>query len=203
MRLRVSQNSILTELVDRLAPIAGLVRILLFGSVARGEADEYSDYDLLVLFKDRASMWDGWDAVFAATGPMNLDIHAIPETIDEFNSANPVFLRELVRDGRVLFSREPFAARISSPLSRPFSVVSYDLSSLSYKMKMRVLYSLYRRGRGGMVGGSGGVKLGSGCLLVPREAAQEIMDLARSSGAKVTKVDVLVDERSPARGQSR
>ncbi|HYR04375.1 MAG TPA: nucleotidyltransferase domain-containing protein [Nitrososphaerales archaeon] len=185
----------MNELVDRMAPIPGLVGILLFGSVARGEADEYSDYDLLVLFKDRASMRDGWDAVFAATGPMNLNIHAIPETMDEFSRANPVFLRELEKDGRVLFSREPFATRISSQLARPFSVVSYDLSSLSYKEKMRVLYRLYRAGRGGIVEGNGGVKLGSGCVLVPRDAGREIVDMARSSGAKATKIDVLLEER--------
>jgi len=115
--------------------------------------------------------------------------------MDEFSKANPVFLRELEKDGRVLFSREPFATRISSPLARRFSIVSYDLSSLSYKEKMRVLYRLYRAGRGGMVGGSGGAKLGSGCVLVPREAGREIVDMARSSGAKATKIDVLLEER--------
>src|SRR5436853_192218 len=114
------------------------------------------------------------DAVFAATGPMNLNIHAIPETLEEFSKANPVFLRELERDGRVLYSREPFGTRVSSPLARPFSIVSYDLSSLSYREKMRVLYRLYRAGRGGLVEGSGGVKLGGGCVLVPRDAGQKI-----------------------------
>jgi len=53
-------------------------------------------------------MRDGWDSVFAATGPMNLDIHAIPETLDELARASHAFLRELERDARILYSRGPF-----------------------------------------------------------------------------------------------
>jgi predicted nucleotidyltransferase len=184
----------LSELVDRMAPIQGVVGILLFGSVARGEADEYSDYDILVLFKDGASMRRGWDAVFAATGPMKLNIHAIPETLEELGRANPVFLRELEEHGKVLYSREPFQTRIGSPLARPFSIVSYDLASLPYSGKMRVLYRLYGGREGGLVARGGGTKLGAGCVLVPRDAAKEIVDLARSNGAKASRIDVLVDE---------
>lgn len=190
--------------MDRIAPIPGVAGILLFGSVARGDADEYSDYDVLILFKDSASMRSGWDAVFSATGPMNLNIHAIPETLEELGSANPVFLRELEKHGRVLYAREPFRARIGHQLARPFTIVSYDLSSLSYKDKMRVLYRLYESGAGGVVGESGGMKLSSGCVLVPREAGQEIADLIQSIGAKTLRIDVLVEERGlPKKAEDR
>jgi predicted nucleotidyltransferase len=185
----------LNELVDGMAQIPGLVGVLLFGSVARGEADEYSDYDLLILFKDRASLWNGWDAVFAATGSTNLNIHAIPETLDELRRGNPAFLRELEKHGKVLYSREPFATGFRSPLARPFSIVSYDLSPLSYREKMRILYRLYEGGGGGLVARSGRTKLARGCVLVPRDAGQEILSLARSSGAKASKIDVLVEGR--------
>jgi len=169
------------------------VGIVLFGSVARGEADEYSDYDLLLLFKGRASLMDGWDSVFRATGPLNLNIQAIPETLEEFSRANPVFLRELENAGRVLYAREPFVTRMKSPLSRPFSIVSYDLSSLTYSRKMRFLYRLYKGGEGGIVIRSGGTRLGGGCVLVPRDEAKEILNLAHSIGAKASKLDVLVE----------
>jgi predicted nucleotidyltransferase len=193
----------LDELVDRIAPIPGVVGILLFGSVAKGQADEHSDYDLLILFRDRASLRAGWDAVFAATGPMNLNIQAIPETLDELGKANPVFLRELEEHGRVLYSREPFATQVSSPLARPFSIVSYDLSSLSYREKMRVLYRMYKGDHGGLVGGSGGMKLAGGCALVPRDVAQKVVDLARSSGAKASRIDVLLEEQGLTRRGAR
>lgn len=192
--MREAQSSVLDELTDRVAPIPGVVGIILFGSVARGGADEYSDYDVLILFKDGASMKSGWDAVFGAIGPMNLNIHAVPETLEELGRANPVFLREVEEHGRVLYAREALAARIGHLLLKPFAIVSYDLSSLPYRGKMRVLYRLYERGEGGLVGESGGTKLGGGCVLVPREAGREIVDLMLSSGAKASRTDVFVEE---------
>ncbi len=42
----------LSRLVDAIAQIDGVLGIILFGSAARGDRDEYSYYDLLVLFRD-------------------------------------------------------------------------------------------------------------------------------------------------------
>jgi len=182
-----------------MAPIQGVVGIVLFGSLARGDADEYSDIDLLILFEDRASMKKGWDEVFRATGPMRLNINAIPETLDELANANPIFLRELEKDGKILYSRDPFRTAMRSPATREFSIVSYRLSSLSYPEKMRVLYRLYKGKGGGMVGNSGGMKLGPGLVLVPMDARREVVDLLGSRGAKCRSIDVLVEEKDPNR----
>jgi predicted nucleotidyltransferase len=184
----------LNELVDRLAPIPGVVGILLFGSVAKGEADEYSDYDVLILFKDRASLRREWDSVFTETASMNLNVHAVPETMDELEKANPVFLKELEKHAKVLYARSPFSTRFGSRLTRECSVVSYDLSPLTYREKMRVLYRLYEGGGGGVVGKSGGMKLSSGCVLVPRGWANEVVHLLKSSGADALRLDVLLEE---------
>ena len=94
----------MNDLVDRIAPIDGVIAIILFGSVAKGLADEYSDVDVLILFRDKKTLWKGWDSVFDAIGPMKLDIHAIPETLEEFRNANPVFFDEVNKNGIVLYS---------------------------------------------------------------------------------------------------
>lgn len=192
------RSSVLSELVDRVSPTPGVVAIVLFGSVARGEADEYSDLDLLILFKDRASLWDGWNSLFKEIGSMNLNIHAIPETLDEFKGANPVFLEELEKHGKVLYSRLPFTLTVGSPLRRPFSIISYDLRSLSSKEKMRILYRLYESGGGGDVGRSGGIKLGSGCILVPHGESSGLVNFIESRGAEAFKIDVLLEESESA-----
>ena len=49
-------ESILPELVGAIKTVEGVVGIILFGSAARGEADEGSDIDLLVLFEDEDKM---------------------------------------------------------------------------------------------------------------------------------------------------
>jgi predicted nucleotidyltransferase len=183
-------------LVNRLAPIPGVVAIILFGSVARGEADEYSDLDVLIIFQDRDSLWTSWDSVFKETGKMNLNIHAIPETVEELRKkANPVFVNELEKHGKVIYSRYPFEVFVSSPLRRPFSIVSYDLSELTYKEKMRIVYHLYESGekRRGVVRQRGGMKLGAGCVLIPQDAGLELKRYLKSSGARVFKIDVLLE----------
>jgi predicted nucleotidyltransferase len=187
------QSSNLAELVERMAPLQGLVGIILFGSVARGDADEYSDYDLLILFRDRASLRKAWDAVFEATGSMKLSIHAVPETLEELGKANPVFLRELEKHGKVIYSRFPFAARLAPTLGREYSLVSYDLATLSYKEKMRILYRLYEAGGQGVVGRRGGAKLSSGCLMIPTGAASEVVGILKSGGARAVRLDVLLE----------
>ncbi len=46
------EQSILEELVQRLSGMAGIVRIILFGSAAQGRMGPDSDLDLLVIVKD-------------------------------------------------------------------------------------------------------------------------------------------------------
>ena len=186
------------ELVDKITPIPGVVAIILFGSAARAQADEYSDIDVLILFRDRSSLWHGWDTVFGETASMKLNVHAIPETVEELRRANSIFLKELEKYGKVLYARSPFEAVIGSPLRRPFSIVSYDLSNLSYREKMRVVYQLYEGGgKGGLVGRSGGMKLAAGCVLVPRDEGLRLVSFLESSKAKILKIDVLLDDFKP------
>jgi len=54
----------LSEIVDVVSKVQGVVGIFLFGSLARGDFDEYSDYDLLVVFEDKVLMWRSWDELF-------------------------------------------------------------------------------------------------------------------------------------------
>ena len=58
----------LSKMVDVVSKVQGVIGVFLFGSLARGDYDEFSDYDLLVVFVDRAVMWRNWDALFEAVG---------------------------------------------------------------------------------------------------------------------------------------
>jgi len=184
----------LKGIVDVISRFEGVVGVLLFGSVVRGDYDEYSDYDLLVIFEDKPSMWQCWDDLFMAVGSLGMNLHVIPETLEEFKNANPVFLEELFKYGKVLFARLPLEVFLRPVKLRPFCLFFYDMTGLSYKDKMRALYFLYRKGGGGAVAKAGGTKLSESCILVPSNAAEEIIDGLSDFKVETRKLEIYVSE---------
>lgn len=194
MHLEERHESNLDKIIDVLARIQGVIGVFLFGSFARGDYDAFSDYDLLVLFEDKAKMWRNWNAVFQAIGSLRMNLHVIPETIEELKAANPVFLEELFKHGKVLFARFPLEVFFKPVELQSFCLVIYDMSGLSYKDKMKVVYFLYRKGNGGVLAGVGGTKLSEGCLLVPAKVGDDIINRMKALGVNVKKLEIYVGE---------
>jgi predicted nucleotidyltransferase len=184
----------LDKVVDALARIQGVVGVFLFGSFARGDYDAFSDYDLLVLFEDKAKMWRNWDELFQAVGGLRMNLHVIPETLEELKAANPVFLEELFKHGKVLFARFPLEVFFKPVKLELFCLIIYDMSGLSYKDKMKVVYFLYRKGNSGAIAGVGGIKLSEGCLLVPKKVGDDIINTLKALGVNVKKLEIYVGE---------
>ncbi len=193
MRLRGQLASGLGKVVDVIAKVDGVVGVILFGSLARGDYDEHSDYDLLVIFEDKPSMWRSWNALFQAVSGFEMILHIIPETLDELERANPVFLDDLSKYGKVLYARPPLEV-FSKPFNlKPFSLILYDMSGLRSRDKMRVVYLLYRKG-GGVVAGMGGMKLRDGCVLVPSGVGDELIEMLRGHGVSVKRLEVYLNQ---------
>ena len=82
-----------------------LVDIILYGSYARGEQEEGSDIDLLVLLKEINDFWKEVHKIadiafeISETFDYEIFISAIPETTEEFqNKVTPLFLN-IKREG--------------------------------------------------------------------------------------------------------
>jgi predicted nucleotidyltransferase len=97
----------LTELVEKLQPLEP-VRILLFGSSSRGQADEHSDLDVIVVaervaerFLDRiAQAYDLLDPRYA------LDILVYkPEEYQGMRADGNALIETAEHEGRVLYAR--------------------------------------------------------------------------------------------------
>jgi predicted nucleotidyltransferase len=97
----------LTELAERLRPLHP-VKILLFGSAARGDADTYSDLDVIVVaerlaprFLDRiAQAYDLLDPRYA----IDILLYTPEEYEDMLADENPL-LEAAEREGRELYAR--------------------------------------------------------------------------------------------------
>jgi predicted nucleotidyltransferase len=184
----------LNKIVDTLSKIQGVIGVFLFGSFARGDYDAYSDYDLLVVFEDKALMWRNWNGLFQAVGNLKMHLHVIPQTLEELKAANPVFLEELFTHGKVLFAKIPLEVFLKPAKLKAFCLVIYDMSGLSYKEKMKVVYFLYKKEGTGTVTKVGGVKLHEGCLLVPSSVCDDITSKLAAVGVKVKKLEIYVNE---------
>lgn len=194
----------LGRLVDSVKGTDGVLAIVLFGSEARGVSDEYSDYDLLVLFKDRQSMLGQWEKLFERVGKLRLLVHVIPKTLQEFEEkTEPTFLESLLRDGKILYLKYPLEAPAQLAGLKPVSLISFRLSKLRQNEKMMLIYRLYGKkgGAEGMVAAANGVKLGAGCILVPSEHVGSILDAFREYGIEVKVMQLYArpfESRMPA-----
>ncbi len=180
MQLKEQQKLDLNKIVHSVSKIGNVVGIILFGSQARGDYDEYSDYDLLILFENKALMWQTWDELFRVIGDLKMNLHAIPETLEELKNANPVFLEELSKYGQVLFAKTPLEVYLQPPNLESFSLVTYDMHNVSYPAKMKASYYLYAKGNTGAVAKAGGTKISDGCIIVPSGTVDVIVGFLTS-----------------------
>ena len=94
-----SAYPIIRDMVDRIVERFSPLRIILFGSQARGTANEHSDVDLLVVMKNGTNRWNTELAMMRATKGFSVDrtiIVTTPESIPTVTGVSAVFyaLRE-------------------------------------------------------------------------------------------------------------
>jgi predicted nucleotidyltransferase len=193
MKSKEQQRLDLNKIVGSLSQIRNVIGIVLFGSQARGDYDEFSDYDLLILFENKSLMWENWDKLFQAVGDLKMNLHAIPETLEELENANPVFLDELYKYGKVLFAKMPFEVHLQPLNLNPFSLITYNMRNLNYAEKMKASYFLYSKGGAGAVANAGGIKVSDGCIIVPSSVAEEIIRVLASMGVRTTRTEILAN----------
>jgi predicted nucleotidyltransferase len=77
-------------------------RVVLFGSRARGDAREYSDYDVAVFLKDLADRWPEIDRIIPVVTDIIDDtgavIHAMPYRAGAYRDRTSL-MREIRREG--------------------------------------------------------------------------------------------------------
>lgn len=95
----------LRQLAAKVAKVGGAVKIVLFGSVARGEQSIHSDLDLLLVLPttNRQVLLNAAiqaDSVFW-NAPYSVDL--IPISFEDFRAGNSVLARRVAREGIVLY----------------------------------------------------------------------------------------------------
>jgi len=173
------------------AGVEGIVLCILFGSRARREHDVYSDYDLLIVFASKDEMWKSLKKLYEATHNTGLFIQAMPVALEEIEKLDADFVKTIFEEGIVLYQRYPFTTLASIGTSRPMAMIEYQLGKLDQRNKLKLEYKLLGR-KGGLIPSAGGLKIGRGVIIVPRENAEMILEILRDFGAEHKVYNILM-----------
>ena len=177
--------SFLIQKIDmkHLANIRGMI---LFGSVARGEATKKSDVDIFLdLIRDDnklAKIIPGIIEEFYSSAMfkkywrlMGIDneIKCVPGKLDEWKELQP----SIIAEGIMLFGKY---VRAVKNRGKSFVIITWEKvkpeSKRVFLSKKLFGYSMNGKMYKGVLDGTGTVKLGSSCLLVPIENSKLVME---------------------------
>lgn len=104
--MQASQEQ-LDDLIARVIAAVHPLRILLFGSTARGEAGRYSDLDLLVVVPDGSHRRKTAQAIyrhlFGFVIPVDVVV-ATPADLEKYKDSPGLIYRQALREGRELYA---------------------------------------------------------------------------------------------------
>jgi len=176
---------------------------VVFGSVARGQAGEDSDLDLLIVprsRRDEDAVLEEVRRVEAESGVRIAAILASPS----LRELERQFLDSILREGKPIVGRMPTVGVRELDLE-PMRLVAFDLRDLPQREKVRLereLFGLRTRKRykskeyirevRGKLDEWDGRKIGRGTLLVPERSVSELDALLRAHRAKRTLIPVWV-----------
>ena len=102
------QTPVVAEMVNRIAVHFHPQRISLFGSRARGEATNDSDYDLLIIAPSAEPRWRRTVPVYKLLAGMGVSKDIVwwtPDEIAEWQGVKSHFIQQALREGQVLYER--------------------------------------------------------------------------------------------------
>lgn len=174
----------IAEFVSRADTIPGLTHAILFGSVARGEADRRSDIDLCLVFRTRGDPERGKGLRVArdiAEGIEEKHDVRFAFTVNRLRDLDAGLLENLCKEGLLVWGK-PLVTDTKRLGLKPFVILSYDISRLPSSEKVRIhrMFHGYRTVRRykekeyvsekeGLIKSAGGRIIGRGVVMFPAE----------------------------------
>lgn len=172
------------NVMDKITGINGVIGVVLFGSYSRGDFDEGSDVDLLVVFRDKKGLEKNLEDIYKITSKSNLFLQVLGLTQKELMSSP--LLRSVLREGKIYYANENLKGLLT-PIHEPYALITYSTTNLSSKGKVIFAQKLEGRGKGkykyyGLLQELGGFKVGRGVLMVPLRNLKAITEHMEEKG---------------------
>lgn len=104
----IESHAVLDEMVRRIREAADPERVILFGSRARGDARENSDFDLLVVKESDQPRYRRSASLYSKLADLPVEVEVVvytPQEIAEWSKVPQAFVTRAVREGKVLYER--------------------------------------------------------------------------------------------------
>jgi len=176
------------HIATKIKEIDGTLGVVLFGSYSRGDYDEGSDIDLLVIFKDKNKLSKGSKKMYETTAKSHQFFQVIALTLDEFKKSP---LRESVlRDGKIYYANKE-VKKLLTQTYKPYALITYTTAKLNPKERVLFTHKLEGRGKGryrynGLIQKLGGYKVGKGVAMIPVENLKILTEHLEKKGVNYT-----------------
>ena len=176
MQLQVYEE--IERAVNKIKEIKGTVSIVLFGSFSRGDYDEGSDIDLLVVFKNKKDLDRGLNEIYNTTAKSDLFFQVIGVTLEEMKKSP--LLETVLREGKIYYIKQD-AEKLLTPTRKPYALLTYTTANLNAKERVIFTQELEGRRRGkyrydGLIHKIGGYKVGRGVVMVPLGSLKTLVE---------------------------
>lgn len=181
--------------------------ILLFGSVAKGEADKRSDIDILVIFDAAGNKFKDEDKIFTMSQELGKKYDKTVQVVfsnRNFDKLDRKFIETVLKESIILYGKLP-SVKADNLLLEPYSIFSFDLDSLDknnrnklgrilmgYATKKKYKSKVYKSSSEGLIKGYGCRKLGPSSIIVPFKNINIFEKLFKSFNIKYRKLDVWI-----------
>jgi len=137
--MKKKDKKLIEKFIEKTKNMPNLECIVLFGSMARDEADKRSDIDLLLVFNEENPKSHISEIMSIIT---TLKPHReIRPTVTNLTDYDEEFLQTVLREGDVLWGK--ILITTDHLLLKPFRLVSYDISALKSSKKVKVSRLIY------------------------------------------------------------
>lgn len=202
-------KDVVFDFVKRVSDIDLIQCIILFGSVARGEADRRSDVDFLVVFDTELPPESVKEREKISEIALDLEKKydrsiQVVFTNKNFDGLDRQFVEETFREGIMLYGRIP-QIDAGKLMLEPFTLIYFSLKKLSKSDKMRVKKALYghrtlKEYKGkvyksevkGLVEEFGGMRTGIASVLIPARRTKEFLEVLKKFGVEYHTLDVWI-----------
>lgn len=193
-------RDLIEEVKRKVDGISDVETIIVFGSVAKGEANARSDVDVCIVQSLKGTE-ELLDIILDIEKKYNRNINVV-FTDKMLTGLDRQFIETILREGLVVYGAIPQVS-IQRLELEPYEIIRYDLRALSQSDKMKIRRLLfgtktkkvykgktYESRKRGLVKDLGGIRIGIASILIPERASWEVEKLLKKYEIQIRKITI-------------